>query len=110
MEKTSRALRHTCGRTMHFACERGSSAGSAVSPRIRETLCPTPWKFQDGTSSTYQPTSASRMATNGNAQRTAQVRIHLKTKYGEIELPQETGPILVSTGTHYHFNSKNLHS
>ncbi|KAK4499773.1 hypothetical protein PRZ48_007959 [Zasmidium cellare] len=37
------------------------------------------------------------MATNGQTERAAQVRIQLKTKDGEIELPQETGPILVST-------------
>ncbi|KAF2168761.1 hypothetical protein M409DRAFT_36276 [Zasmidium cellare ATCC 36951] len=37
------------------------------------------------------------MAANGQADRAAQVRIQLKTKDGEIELPQETGPILVST-------------
>ncbi|KAK5122496.1 ribosome biogenesis protein ytm1 [Meristemomyces frigidus] len=37
------------------------------------------------------------MATQTSGDRTAQVRIHLKTRNSDIELPQDTGPILVST-------------
>lgn len=37
------------------------------------------------------------MATAPAQERTAQVRIHLRTKSEDIQL-QETGPILVSTG------------
>lgn len=37
------------------------------------------------------------MATT-NGDRATQVRIHLKARDADIELPQETGPILVSTG------------
>lgn len=38
------------------------------------------------------------MAESAAAHHSTQVRIHLKSKDGAIELPQETGPILVSTG------------
>jgi len=42
--------------------------------------------------------TTSTTMTMANGERTSQVRIHLSTRSSDIELPQGTGPILVSTG------------
>jgi len=42
---------------------------------------------------------ATQLETTMAGQRTSQVRIYLTSRNGDIELPQDTGSILVSTGT-----------
>jgi len=48
--------------------------------------------------SVHTLTMATQTATMTANERMAQVRIQLSTRSPDIELPEETGPILVSTG------------